>query len=512
MGSFYTSTRKLNTGNVILSSSSNYAAFLRAKTLKQLTCLSFQAIRFVIGYGYEQFANDPCYPRTWQDVDDMVFEIDLGDFHPSYRPSYSSAPSSQPSPEEEKIQPSLCTVKRIKVQSTTTLPIHIFELRAISDGINLALGGNTRQSSTYNNDGLKFGAANAADGNEATFSSTMDGEAQWWEVNLEVAANIQSIQILNRFCGQDQNDPMQCLCRLSYAELELSNEHGKIIATRRLQNLCGVLSVWEDFELCIFTTETPTKFPAAIQPTFSPNNEFSIAVYDSALKAPRCFIIGSSCSSGHLLKGSGSILGSGLELNAPNTIDYCQGDNATLATSTYLQDESVDLIVVRSIDENLLQVGNDVEVDVSVWSAKDVSKRANPNKWSVAHVYYTSRAETANITWNYIWSEIVEPSQGLHTFTVRFDIKSDITLNENSSPLTLVQAVRVSYAYGQYKPDPCPENHRYIDVDDLVFTVSLLPVASSPTKSPMPSSSCSQQSITWSLSGLAFFCLISAFL
>lgn len=194
----------------------------------------------------------------------MVFEIDLGDFQPSSQPSDSDAPSTQPSLEEKKTQPS-CAVKKIKVRSTTTLPLHFFELRAISDGgINLALEGNDSQSSTYNDDNLKFGASNVVDGNEATFSSTIDGKAQWWEVNFEVAANIQSVQILNRFCGQDPNDPLQCLCRLSHAEIELLSESGEVIETRRLQNVCSVLSIWENFELCSFTTEAPTAFPLTI--------------------------------------------------------------------------------------------------------------------------------------------------------------------------------------------------------------------------------------------------------
>eukprot|EP00804_Cyclotella_cryptica_P004506 CCRYP_017646-RA/>CCRYP_017646-RA protein AED:0.38 eAED:0.38 QI:40/1/1/1/1/0.5/2/0/492 len=255
---------------------------------------------------------------------------------------------------------------------------------------------------------------------------------------------------------------------------------------------------WQDIDDLVFTVDygefpRPSSQPSAsIEPSNSPStipttstnptsspttksNSLLVAVYNTSLHAPHCSNIGSSCSSGLLLDGSGSLAeDSRRESNAPNTIDDCKGDQETTTSSTinpiYHHDETIDKIVIRSLDEAPFRIGNEAELEVTVWSAQDTATRNNPNKWSVAHMYYAPAVAANNVTWKYIWSEVVASSQGEHKFTTRFNLESDLSLNDSSSA-TVTQAVRVSYAYAQYKPNQCPENIGYTDVDDLVFDV-----------------------------------------
>jgi hypothetical protein len=234
---------------------------------------------------------------------------------------------------------------------------------------------------------------------------------------------------------------------------------------------------------------TPSPIAMASTPAPRPH-QTSIATYDPSIGAPRCVKVSVECSSGDLLVGSGSFAESHKELRAPNTIDDCLGDSATWTSSKYEHDESVQQIVVRSIDGEELHVGHEAEVQITVWSAHDTTMRIDPSKQSVAHIYYASSIETEKITWKYLWSEIVEPSQGKYVFGTRFDLETGTSLAELSSlPLKVTQAIRVSYSYGQFKPNPCPPNNEgYTDVDDLAFAVSMVTPTSQPSSSHMPTS------------------------
>lgn len=442
--------------------------------------------------------------------------------------SLTAHPSS--SPLDTIMSGSSCGVKRIKIQSTTIQPIHVFEIKIISQGVNVAVEGNAIQSTTFKDDAEKFGANNSVDGDEATFSSTAEQSGQWWQVQLQKSVDIDLIEIMNRYCGPDPTDPLGCLCRLSDVELVLYDEDGDVLVTRAFGNTCGVLSIEENFSCSrtrvpslspsLFTVSpismadtgrpSPNLFAATSQPTSSPITKLLIAAYDSTLKAPKCAQVSAGCSSGSLLIGSGSFSSPYLESNAPNTVDGCEGDNATrtnFSGSVYQQDECIDVIVLTSVDDNFLQVGHEVNVNVSVWSAQSVSDRTDPHKSSIAHIYYA--LDIQNITWKHIHSEIVEPSQGEHTFAVNFALESDFSISPDSSSLTILQAVRVSYSYAQYySSDPCPENQGYTDVDDLIFAVSLLPTTTTPTKSPASSAYCHVQGAWDTFFLLCFFQLL----
>jgi hypothetical protein len=124
----------------------------------------------------------------------------------------------------------------VKLESTTDKPIHIFEVEVNSSGNNIAVGGVAIQSSTFKS----FGASLAIDDDINTFSHTNDNSA-WWQVDLGTEQEIDSVQILNRWCG-DPSDPNGCLCRLSDAKLILLDSQGSTIVTQSVGNTCGKLS------------------------------------------------------------------------------------------------------------------------------------------------------------------------------------------------------------------------------------------------------------------------------
>ena len=107
----------------------------------------------------------------------------------------------------------------------------------ISLGNNIAIGKIATQSTTLNT----FVASMAIDDASNTFSHTNDGSA-WWQVDLGIEEEIGSVQILNRWCG-NPSDKNRCLCRLSGAQLILSDSQDLAIATKSVGNTCGKLSL-----------------------------------------------------------------------------------------------------------------------------------------------------------------------------------------------------------------------------------------------------------------------------
>jgi len=133
--------------------------------------------------------------------------------------------------------------KKIKLQSNTGMPIHLFQLQVISSsGDNVALGKTSTQSSTLGS----FTALKAVDGNQATFSHTNDANA-WLEVDLGGIFSIRSVVIVNRWC-KEPSDPSACLCRLSYASLVLVDNLGTEISSISTGNTCGLLSMTYEFD------------------------------------------------------------------------------------------------------------------------------------------------------------------------------------------------------------------------------------------------------------------------
>lgn len=117
------------------------------------------------------------------------------------------------------------------------MPIHIREIEIYSlGGTNVALGKTAIQSSTLRS----FLASHAIDGNTNSFSHTNDSSPVW-EIDLGRVFFIDSIRIMNRYCGRDTSDPIGCLCRLSHAVLSIFGEDRQWIASTSIGNTCDKL-------------------------------------------------------------------------------------------------------------------------------------------------------------------------------------------------------------------------------------------------------------------------------
>ena len=134
--------------------------------------------------------------------------------------------------------PSCTQASFVKLESTEKQIINLFEVEIIdTDGndISKVVNVNASQSSTFK--GLaRFQASNAIDGKATSFSHT-DNDSPWWQVKLAQEADISSIHILNRWCG-DLRDPQGCMCRLSNATLSLLDNQGEVIAAQSTGNTC----------------------------------------------------------------------------------------------------------------------------------------------------------------------------------------------------------------------------------------------------------------------------------
>ena len=108
---------------------------------------------------------------------------------------------------------------KVKLQSITGEPIAIFEIEVMSSGVNVAEGSTASQSSTFKNK-PQFEASSAVDGDLSSFSHTDGDSCSWFEVDFEASVPIESVKIMNRWCG-DETDTQKCLCRLSRVAVSL---------------------------------------------------------------------------------------------------------------------------------------------------------------------------------------------------------------------------------------------------------------------------------------------------
>jgi hypothetical protein len=130
----------------------------------------------------------------------------------------------------------------IKLNSITGNELNMIEFQVVSGGLNVAQDKTASQSSTYGN---KY-ASNAVDGSTSTFSHTNDRGFSWWMVDLGQPFDIESINIVNRYCVSVQ-DQSRCLCRLSHAVISLHDAEGEWITTISIGDTCGKLEWSYDF-------------------------------------------------------------------------------------------------------------------------------------------------------------------------------------------------------------------------------------------------------------------------
>ncbi|MCE9672096.1 endopeptidase [Myxococcus stipitatus] len=172
--------------------------------------------------------------------------------------------------------------------------------------------------------------------------------------------------------------------------------------------------------------------------------EVSRAAYQPALGVPACGT-GCGCDTGALVDSRGSQLFTP-EPNASNTLDGCPDG----PFGFYHFDESIDRVVLKSVDGGLIVPGKQVKVDVTAW-CYDAGDRLN---------LYTAPASNEPA-----WSEVVVGlaclRRGLQTFTHTFTLGGGVGPQALRAQFVESTRPRVACTYGIYD-----------DNDDLVFEVA----------------------------------------
>jgi hypothetical protein len=163
-----------------------------------------------------------------------VLNVHLPDLNPSCT---INVPSSSPA----SATSCLPITRKVKLhQASTDKTVQIFELEVFSSstGTNIAVGKTATQSSTFlTKSGEYFDAFYAIDGDTNTFSHTKDSNS-WIEVDLGNSFPVNTITILNRWCG-NSNDPKGCLCKLTGATLSLIDDSETEITSTTIGDTCG---------------------------------------------------------------------------------------------------------------------------------------------------------------------------------------------------------------------------------------------------------------------------------
>jgi len=180
---------------------------------------------------------------------------------------------------------------------------------------------------------------------------------------------------------------------------------------------------------------------ASVQVTVS-NTSSTTAVFDAALKAPKCATVGSVCDSGTLLNGRAAL---GPEVNRPNTL---HGSCADGTSGSYHADESNDRLKVSTTDGTSLKAGKTVKVEATVWAYSTSADKLD--------LYHAPNANSP--TWTLIGT-LSPPGPGSQTLAATYTL-----------PAGSLQAVRARFRYNG-TAGACGTG-AYDDHDDLVFAVS----------------------------------------
>lgn len=154
-------------------------------------------------------------------------------------------------------------VRKVKVISTTSDALQMMEVRVISNGINVAIGKPAYQSSDYiRPNGETIQASLAVDGDLSTFShSNQNADSlAWWSVNLQRNTPVESVLIANRYCTLNPD----CLCRLSYAIVQILDDQDNVVAQETLGDTCedhNIELFWSSLEYCNSTVALSTRAP-----------------------------------------------------------------------------------------------------------------------------------------------------------------------------------------------------------------------------------------------------------
>jgi subtilisin family serine protease len=187
---------------------------------------------------------------------------------------------------------------------------------------------------------------------------------------------------------------------------------------------------------------------------------YTQAQYDPTLMAPICGLGASSCDSGTLLTGRGTIAG-GAEPNQPNTILNSCMDGAS---GTFHVDESNDRIRVSTLDGEPFGTGKIVRIDVSAWIWQSSPAADHLD------LYYTANA--ASPSWTHL-ATLTPSVGGLQNFSASYVL-----------PSGLYQAVRARLRFGGTAGVCGSGSSGVDDQDDLIFR-SNIPTAPFPVSAVM---------------------------
>ncbi len=172
-----------------------------------------------------------------------------------------------------------------------------------------------------------------------------------------------------------------------------------------------------------------------------------IALFDTALQAPRCSTVGSSCETGpSLVLGRD---GRGPEPNQPNTINDSCADGTS---GVFHSDESNDALKVSTTDGTNFAAGKTVRIDATVWAWTTPSQD---------HLDLYFAANAASPTWTFVGT-LTPTVAGAQTLSATYTL-----------PAGALQAVRAQFRY-QGAASPCTAGG-FNDRDDLVFAVTSAP-------------------------------------
>jgi hypothetical protein len=182
---------------------------------------------------------------------------------------------------------------------------------------------------------------------------------------------------------------------------------------------------------------TSPSVPVTVSGASSPG----VASYSANWGAPACSAVAASCDSGPtLLRGRATL---GPEPNAPNTLGASCADGSA---GTFHADESIDRLLLATVDGGPLRAGAQVRLTATLWVYSTTD---------VLDVYAAPSA--ASPVWTFVGT-VTPTASGAQTLAVSY------TLPAGSN-----QAVRAVLRWGGTR-SPCPTGS-YDDKDDLVFPV-----------------------------------------
>ena len=157
------------------------------------------------------------------------------------------------------------------------------------DGNNVALNGIASQSSDYS---AEHTADKAIDGDLTTFSHTQsNGYNEWWEVDLGQNVAIDRIRITNRDCVLSD-----CLVRLSYAKMDLTDDSGTVVATRQFYDMSQMNVIEFSFDEMDGGEGSSVPQPQEAGPTYSPTYVPSVTAKPTPELPSAGVVLGSTVS------------------------------------------------------------------------------------------------------------------------------------------------------------------------------------------------------------------------